>query len=297
MAEQSRLSFTNERRIKEMAKRRANNEGTIYQRPNGKWRSQITIDGRRLSYTANTQKECQQWLKQTQFDIDQGYTFDGVNTSLKDFLDDWLISIKSSRSKGTISLYRRTVIKEIIPILGNFTITDLRPDMIQRYYDQKIRNGQSEHAVNQAHKVLNVALQHAVRLGLLPRNPCKATVPPKPRNTEMSILDEDEILQLLSTARSIKDQYYPLYYLAIHTGMRQAELIGLKWDDLDWDRKTLQVKRQIFRPKGGGFEFTNLKSKSGHRTIILGSQMVEVLKEHRKNVQTMQRKIVDEWTG
>lgn len=279
-----------------MAKRRSNNEGTIYKRANDKWRAQITIDGQRLSFTANTQKECQNWLKQTILDINQGFTYNGTNITLEEFLDDWLVSIRSSRSKGTLALYRRTVIKEILPKLGDIKITDIKPDLVQRFYDFKIKNGQSEHAVYSTHKVLRVALQHAVRLGMIPRNPCKPTVPPRPQQTEMTIYDEDQILRLLETAKSIDDQYYSLYYLAIHTGMRSSELVGLKWDDLDWELKTLQVQRQVFRPKGGGFEFTSLKSKSGHRTIILGDQMLQVLRNHHEHVRHLQKKAGDEWS-
>ena len=73
-----------------------------------------------------------------------------------------------------------------------------------------------------------------------------------------------------------------LYYLAIHTGMRQAELFGLKWRDIDWDRKSIKVQRQVVRYKGGGYEFTKPKSKSGNRTILLGTKTMEMLITHQK---------------
>ena len=279
-----------------MAKRRANNEGTVYKRTNKGWRAQVTINGQRLSYTAKTQKECQDWLKETIQQINQGFTYEGANTTVKEFLTNWLVSISSSRSKGTITLYQRTVNKEILPILGQLKLTDLKPDLIQRFYDHKIKNGQSAHAVHTAHKVLNIAIQHAVRLGCIVRNPCKETVPPKPEQTEMQSYDENQVQTLLTTSQVIKDKYYPLYYLAIHTGMRQAELFGLKWEDLDRERRTLQVHRQVARMKGGGFEFTKPKSKSGNRTITLGVQTVEVLKLHRKQVWELQKKVGDDWT-
>jgi len=77
--------------------------------------------------------------------------------------------------------------------------------------------------------------------------------------------------------------------------MRQSELIGLKWDDIDWDRKTIQVKRQVFRPKGGGFEFTKPKTKSSNRSIVLVNSMIEILKTQHEYVWQMQKSADDEW--
>src|SRR5215216_2813356 len=77
-------------------------------------------------------------------------------------------------------------------------------------------------------------------------------------------------------------QALPLYFLAIHTGMRQSELMGLKWEDVDWKLNTIQVKRQVRYFKGANYTFTEPKSKSGIRTIILGKQAMELLKEHKE---------------
>ena len=279
-----------------MVKRRANNEGSIFQRPNGGWRAQVSIDGRRLSYTGQTQKECQKWLKETIIQVDQGFTFEGSDTLLKDFLEDWLISVQSSRSKTTTALYIRTVNIEIIPILGKTKLNDLNPGIIQRFYDYQIKIGKSGHAVHTMHKILKVSLQHAVKLGMIIRNPCKVTTPPRPEKHEMKIYDENQIQIFLNTALSIKDQYYPLYYLAFHTGMRQSELIGLKWEDIDWERNTLQVRRQLLRHKGGGYEFSKPKSRSSNRKILIGLRTMDVLKNHQETVIQKRKNAKENWT-
>jgi integrase len=111
----------------------------------------------------------------------------------------------------------------------------------------------------------------------------------------MKIYDENQIQIFLNTALSIKDQYYPLYYLAFHTGMRQAELIGLKWEDIDWERNTLQVRRQLLRHKGGGFEFSKPKSKSGNRKILIGLQTMAVLKTHQETVIQKRKNSKEKW--
>jgi hypothetical protein len=164
-----------------MAKRRANNEGTIYKRDNGKWRAQITLNGYRLSFTGDTQKACQDWIKETRNQIDKGLTFRGANTELDDFLSGWLITVNSSRSKSTTRLYTWTVDNRINPYIGNLKLKDLSADRVQTYYDFLCKKGLSEHAVAYAHKVLRVALNHAVKLGAISVNPSVGTTPPKPK--------------------------------------------------------------------------------------------------------------------
>ena len=278
-----------------MAKRRANNEGTIYQKPNGKWRAQISIEGHRLSHTGSTQRECQIWIKETRNQIDRGLTFKGADTKLGIFLDDWLGTISSSRSQGTYTLYRWTVEKRIKPFLGKKKIKDLRPDLIQFFYDRMRKIGHSKHAVHCMHKVLRVALNHAVKLGVIGRNPCTGTIPPKPKQSEMKFYDENQVIKLLKTAKDIQDNLYPLYYLAIHTGMRQGELMGLMWNDLDWERKTLDVRRQVRHFKGGGYTFSKPKSKSGNRRITIGEQTLSVLQEHKTQQMKEIQVTGEEW--
>jgi integrase len=97
----------------------------------------------------------------------------------------------------------------------------------------------------------------------------------------MKFYDDREVKSLLKTARGLGGKFYPLYYLAIHTGMRQAELIGLKWEDIDWSLSTLQVKRQVRHFTGASYAFLEPKSRSGTRTIILGKQALNSKKQKR----------------
>ena len=111
----------------------------------------------------------------------------------------------------------------------------------------------------------------------------------------MGFYDESQIQTLLLTARSIGDRYTPLYYLAIHTGMRQSELLGLKWDDLDWNRQMLSVHRQLAYRKGGTFEFREPKTKNGKRTILLGTSAIDILRQHQEKNLYQRRRKGDAW--
>ena len=270
-----------------MAKIRAHNEGSIYQRPNGKWRAQVSIDGRRLSFTSDTKKEGLAWIHETKNQIESGLTFQATGTTLEEFLGEWLTTVSSSSSKGTYFTYTWTVQKRILPYIGKLNLMELRPDRIQRFYNFLQKEGLSNHAVAVTHKTLRVAMNHAVKLRLIGRNPCSGTTPPKPQQTEMNFYDDRQVRALLKTARDIEDKLYPLYYLAIHTGMRQAELIGLKWEDVNWSLSTIQVRRQVRHFKGASYAFLEPKSKSGSRSIILGKHALEILVHHKKEQEPL----------
>jgi hypothetical protein len=189
-----------------MAKRRGNKEGTIYKKSDGTWRTQVSLGGKRVSFTGKSRAECLAWLREMTLHIDQGFTFKGAETSLENFLSDWLVSIGSSRSKSTVERYAWTIKHEVLPLIGHYKLKDLKPDLLQGFYDHKIKNGRSNYMVRTTHKILNIALAHAVKLGMLARNPCRATTPPKLTENEMRILDEAQIQVLLNTAQVLSDQ-------------------------------------------------------------------------------------------
>ena len=180
-----------------MAKRRGNNEGTIYQRPNGTFRAQISLDGHRLSYNGQTRKACQDWLRKTSGRIDDGMTYEGAKTSLEDFFGEWLTMKSTTVRHHTERQYRQIARDYILPQLGSKELMQLRPDHIQLLYNQHIEAGVSPRSVELVHSVLRGALNHAVRLGLLNRNPTYAVVPPKPPSKEMKTLDENQIQTFL----------------------------------------------------------------------------------------------------
>jgi len=179
--------------------------------------------------------------------------------------------------------------------LGKFQLRDLKPEHIQQLYNQMVKKERGLRTVQLVHSVLHRALVHAVKLGLISRNPDDATTPPKPKLKEMQFLDENQVQQLLITAQVRNDRFYALYYLAIATGMRQGELLGLKWLDLDWEQGFLQVKRQLSRKKGGGFELTAPKTRSGVRRIDLGENTLQVLRKHRQQQFIKMQMVGEKW--
>jgi len=263
-----------------MVKRRGNNEGTIYQRQNGRWIAQVRIEGQRLGKSFSTQKECRSWIKDMQEQIENGLSVDGFKMTVHDLFKMWLESIQGSVRPRTLDQYQGVVRNHLEPVLGEIKLRELQPYQIQQLYNSLLAEGKSNRTVQLVHSVIHRALVVGQQLGLVGRNPASAVTPPKVPQKEMQVLDDNQARQLLIAAQG--DRYEAMYYLAITTGLRQGELLGLKWDDIDFSSGILQVKRQLQRVPGKGVRLSEPKTKAGRRQIQLGPESVNQLITHRK---------------
>jgi len=263
-----------------MVKRRGNNEGTIYQRQNGRWIAQVRIEGQRLGKSFSTQKECRSWIKDMQEQIENGLSVDGFKMTVHDLFKMWLESIQGSVRPRTLDQYQGVVRNHLEPVLGEIKLRELQPYQIQQLYNSLLAEGKSNRTVQLVHSVIHRALVVGQQLGLVGRNPASAVTPPKVPQKEMQVLDDNQARQLLIAAQG--DRYEAMYYLAITTGLRQGELLGLKWEDIDFSSGILQVKRQLQRVPGKGVRLSEPKTKAGRRQIQLGPESVNQLITHRK---------------
>jgi integrase len=213
--------------------------------------------------------------------------------TLEEHLASWLISSKSSISTSTWKHYKSLIRTYVNPEIGSVKLQDLRPDQIQSLYDSLLTKGVGIWTVIKIHTMLHSALTQAVKLGIISRNPASNTMPPKEPTSEMRILDENQVSLMLIAAKDTR--WEALLLLAVTTGMRQMELLGLKWSDLDWVKQTLKVERQLDRSKRNGVQFSLPKTRFGRRTLTLGAQMIEVLRAHNER-QHVKRKVAgDRW--
>jgi integrase len=275
-----------------MAKRRSNHEGTIYKLSNGSYRAQIRLNGERLSHTAKTEKECIDWRKKTIAQIDQGLTYASAQTTLAELLENWLVNIKSSLLEESWYHYDMLSHKKIIPAIGQYKLKDLTPDLIQQLYDKELQKGTGRRTVEVIHVTLHKALKYAVNRGLIGRNPTEATTPPRPQMKEMKFYNETESTQFLLAAQG--DRNEALYQLVLATGLRQSEVLGLKWSDLDIGKSTITIRRQLKRNSNKDDYYKTTKTKSGIRSIKLGKQTLAILLEHRKR-QEFEKLVMDTW--
>jgi integrase len=180
-----------------------------------------------------------------------------------------------------------------MPRLGSIKLKDLRPEHIQGLYNEKLKGGMSSRSVIYIHQVLHKALKQAVKWGLIISNPTDAVNRPKFRRKEMQVLDDKQARTLLLAAKGTR--YEALFWLAISTGMRQGELLGLKWSDIDWEARRVQVQRQVQPAKGGGYIFIQPKSAAGRRAIMLGESVIKVLRSQLQILEAERTEAGDLW--
>jgi len=277
-----------------MTRKRGNNEGSIRRRKNGSWRAQVTLDGRRLSYTAKTRKECHDWNRKILGEIDQGLTFANTHIVVEEYLDNWLAIKKTAIQDTTWSHYTHLVLTYICPSIGRIRLRNLRPNHIQSLYDHLLSKNVGDDTVRKIHTVLHSALTYAVQTGLVNNNPVSATIPPALQRKEMKTFSDLQVSQMLIAAKG--HRWEALYHLAVTTGMRQMEILGLKWKDINWVKQTIQVERQLVRPKKGEEpKFAPPKTRNGKRSIALGSKSIEVLRRHNQKQLYEINKAGKEW--
>jgi len=276
-----------------MAKKAGQNQGSISKRKNGTYMVQLTVDGKRITKYFKTKREANEWRIDTLKKVQNGLFYSGPKLTLEEFLEEWLRARKDSIKPKTLMQYRQIVESHINPTLGKIKINELQPAEIQAFYNYKVEAGIGTRTVRLIHSVLHCALNHALRLGIIYRNPSDAVYKPKAQKTEMQILDENQLRLFLVAARG--KRLVALYKVAITTGLRKGEILALKWSDLDWSTGQLNIQRQVQRVPGSGLMFTEPKTEAGRRMILLGSDTVFGLKEHYKKQMKEREFMGDKW--
>ncbi len=229
----------------------------------------------------------------TRIQVESGLTAAGAKATLRAFLIEWLESIKTSLRPKTWGQYGQVIRQHILPELGKTKLKDLRPDQIQSFYNRKLKAGTSPSTVRIIHAVLHKALGDALRWGLMSRNPVSVVLKPKVSRREMQVLSADQVQQFLICTSGVRNE--ALYHLAISTGLRQGEILGLKWSDLDWEAASLQIQRQVQRAPGEGLKLVEPKSAAGRRLIVLGPSTLEKLLKHSKKQRSDRILVGEQW--
>ena len=259
--------------------RRGRNEGSIYQRKDGLWVGQYkvhTVNGGKYKYIYGKRREdVAKRLTRAMADRDSGFVFDSQSLTLGEYLGKWLEAIRGTVTYGTWKQYETVVRLHITPALGTTKLDRLTPLHVQTLYRNKLDSGLSARRVVYVHVTINKALKQAVRWSLIPRNVADAVDPPKLQKTEIRPLSEDQVRILLDTAEG--DRLEALYVLAVTTGMRQGELLGLQWKDIDLEAGMLRVRRTVFAGT-----VSPPKTDKSRRSIKLTRKAVAALRYHRE---------------
>jgi integrase len=232
---------------------------------------------RKIIY-GKTQAEVRDRLTKALSDRIDGIVYDDDNMSVGEYLEVWLKgSVYGSVRRSTYDRDTNLVTNHINPILGGLKLKKLNSAHVQSFYRDRLDAGLSASTVHKMHDILRRSLAQAVKWHLVPRNVDDVVKPPRPVPKEMVAHSANETRRLLEAAGG--DRLEALYILAVHTGMRQGEMLALRWQDVDVENTVVSVRRTLTR-SGGRVVFGEPKTKKSRRSIRLTPQAVEALRSH-----------------
>jgi integrase len=266
---------------KQDKEKRAPGEGTYRYRPKEdlhEWRSPYGFPVQKTLY-AKTKKDLFAKVRQFYRDVDRGVNFDAQKLTVGDYLDTWLEeSVEGSVWYTTWRDYERMCRLHIKPTLGRVKLQELTKMHVQRLINEKTRQGYSPRAVRYIHTTLSKALNQAVDWDLVQRNVASRVKLPRMKRTKRETLTVTNVAAFFAAAE--RDRFAALYVLAVTSGLRPQELLGLKWEDLDLDRGVLFIRRVVSEDEIG-FVLKEETKTSGGRRLELSSVGIEALKRHR----------------
>jgi integrase len=245
--------------------------------------------GRRITKyktVRGAKRDAQRELRTVLTSIDGGTFTDPSKMMLAEWLRQWLAEAQHSVARKTLERYREIVELHLVPGLGAIPLAKLQAVHIQSYYGEALASGRrdgtgglSAQTVVHHDRVLNVALKRARSLRLITGNPVEDVSRPKVARREIEVLEPAEAAVLLAAARGT--HMFPIIFLALATGLRRGEILGLRWSDVDLARRTLTVAQSLEQTATGGLRFKAPKTKRSRRTVALSPALVEELQTHR----------------
>ena len=285
-----------------MAKKRANGEGNIRKRKDGRWEGRYTAGhdsetGKAIykNVLGKTQAEVKAKLKAA---IQEAQTLDlskAGKYTVGEWMEVWFEDYAKLKVRpSSHQTYRGYIDNHIRPNIGDIPLEKLTSLDLQKLYKKLLTKGRVERleakgqpkglstkTVRNIHQILSSALKLAQEQRIILANPAERCALPKVEHREMKTLPVEQLQSFLREAR--ESGVFELYYLELATGLRRGELLGLKWEDIDLQKGDLRVKRQVSRINGEVME-APLKTKNAYRTLPLAEDTIDVLKEQREKV-------------
>ena len=283
-----------------MAKRRANGEGSIRKRKDGRWEGRYTAGrdpetGKPIyrNVLGRTQAETKAKLKQAIQENTEVDTVRAEQYTVGQWMDVWFENYAKIKVRpSSHQTYKGYIENHIKPNIGKAPLNKLSSLQLQELYKKLLSGGRvdrieakgqpkglSPKTVRNIHQVISSAMDFAKSQRLIAVNPTDGCALPKLEHHEMKTIPAEQLSSFLREAR--ESGVFEMYYIELATGLRRGELLGLKWEDLDLQQGTLRVQRQVSRIDGKVVE-APLKTKNSYRTISLGADAVGILKEQRK---------------
>ena len=308
--------------------RQANGRSTIYQGKDGYWHGRVTVglkdDGRvdRRHVMSRSKAVVVDKVAQLERDRDRGRVRKASERwTVETWLDHWLENIaRPFVRESTYEGYRAAVRTHLIPGLGKHRLEKLRPEHLERLYVSMLKittrrkTSMSPGRVHQVHRTMRTALNQAVRRGYITQNPALMAKTPALVDQEVEPFTVEEVQRLFLAAQ--QERNGTRWVVALALGLRQGEALGLKWDDVDWDRGLLAVRRSRTRPRWGhgckptcGHKYGGhcpqrrplrpdadlTKSKAGRRFVPAPEAVLSLLRSHLEAQLVERRRAAQLW--
>ncbi len=275
-------------------KRRGHHEGSVYfDASRDRWVAAISVSpGKRKKFYFEKKQDAIKKKNEALRELERGTLATGTQRKLGEYLVDWLENVHKSKLRiGTYVNYKK-LIKYVVTDLGDIWLQKLTPQHVQAFYSKKLDEKLSSKVVHDIHGVLHLALDNALRWGMVSRNVCDLVTPPSIVSREVVPLSVEQARLLVKHVRDHRLEV--LLTTAVVTGMRRGELLALRWSDIDFDRSRLVVLHSVDFIAGYGYVEGKPKTAAGKRVISLPAFLRDLLKEHHAR-QLEQRKAVAHW--
>lgn len=279
-----------------MKKIRKDNKGNILkrgisQRPDGRYYVKVTSNGKPKTKYFDDLAEAERWNDEIRAQLKQGKSLDAATVTVKDYFELWISRLDAILKPRTISSYQSNHKCHILPVIGKMHMADVTPSDCQRVLSG-MRDSHKASTIDKVRRVTKLMFAAAVEEGIIAKSPVTksvrtpkdATGKPK-RNHRVFCLAPEEERVFVDAAKSTN--FYYQYMLALYTGLRVSELIGLKWEDVDLDNGTIYIQRSLSYNKG--WLFASTKTEDGTRSFPLSQKARQILTELREgpsNVRT-----------
>lgn len=274
--------------------RRGKGEGCITKRKDGSWQASIKVgvkdngkDKRKYFY-GKTRKEVQEKLTKSVHEVNQGTYTEPSKLIVGEWLDTWINEyMKNNIRQNTWKSYETQIRVHIKPEIGQLKLSKLNTSHVQALLNCKFEGGRkdgkegglSNRSIKYIHTVLHSALEQALKENIIMVNPCNAIkMPKKDEEKKIMYLTLEQVRIFLEYAK--ESRFYSAYVLALNTGLRRGEIVGLKWDCIDFEKATLAVKLNAVITNEGTV-LSKPKTKSSIRTIPVPQSALKELKRHQ----------------
>lgn len=275
-----------------MPNKRANGEGSLSRRANGTWAAVVSLpDGQRRFLYAKTRDEARRKLTRALHAIDSGAEAEVRGGTVGEFLDQWLREVVQPNVRAwTYRGYEAHVRIHLKPLLGDLPLSALTALHVQKALNQKNAEGLKPKSIRYIRGTLRAALNHAVKWGLIERNPAAVVAIPRVEPYEIRPFTPADARTFLNAIKG--DRLEALYTVALTMGLRQGEALGLRWRDVDLGLGYLRVSKQLQRLNGRS-ELVEPKTLRSRRQVAMPMAVAKALREHRER-QIVERELARE---